>query len=52
MVDNFNLYVILRFFVIKKWVGEYCKFLLDKYWIKMQKEWKDIGVEVEEIKLD
>lgn len=52
MADNLNSHATLRFLVTKKWVGEYRKLLLDKYRTKMQKEWKDIGVEVEETKLD
>lgn len=52
MADNLNSHATLRFFVTKKWVMEDRKLLLDKYRTKMQKEWKDSGVEVEETKLD
>lgn len=50
MAENLNSHSTLRFLVTKKW--EYRKLLLDKYRTKMQKEWKDSGVEVEETKLD
>ena len=50
MAENLNSHSTLRFLVIKKW--EYRKLLLDKYRTKMQKEWKDSGLEVEETKLD
>lgn len=52
MADNLNSHATLRFLVTKKWVMEDRKLLLDKYRTKMQKEWKDSGVEVEETKLD
>lgn len=50
MAENLNSHSTLRFLVTKKW--EYRKLLLDKYRTKMQKEWKDSGVEVKETKLD
>lgn len=50
MAENLNSHSTLRFLVTKKW--EYRKLLLDKYRTKMQKEWKDSGLEVEETKLD
>ena len=50
MAENLNSHSTLRFLVTKKW--EYRKLLLDKYRTKMQKEWKDSGVEVDETKLD
>lgn len=50
MAENLNSHSTLRFLVTKKW--EYGKLLLDKYRTKMQKEWKDSGLEVEETKLD
>ena len=52
MADNLNSHAKLRFLVTKKWVREYRKLLLDKYRTKMQREWRDSGVEVEETKLD
>ena len=50
MAENLNSHSTLRFLVTKKW--EYRKLLLGKYRTKMQKEWKDSGLEVEETKLD
>ena len=50
MAENLNSHSTLRFLVTKKW--EYRKLLLDKYRTKIQKEWKDSGLEVEETKLD
>ena len=52
MICNLNLNTILRFLVTKKSVREHPKLLLDKHRARMQKEWRDSGVEVEETELD
>ena len=52
IADNLNSPAVLTFLVTKKSVRKHLKLLLDKYHVRMQKERKDSGVEVEETELD